>query len=124
MTFVTEVFGYELGTVGFTETYAREQGLDVVANITTTATRRRSFAGKTIHIKLVADCQSKSLVGAQLISEELVAGKIDRLAVAIAERIPVQTLAVIDTCYSPTVGSAYESTVMALDQLIPRLREK
>ena len=124
MTFVTEVFGYELGTVGFTETYAREQGLDVVANITTTATRRRSFAGKTIHIKLVADCQSKSLVGAQLISEELVAGKIDRLALAIAERIPVQRLAVIDTCYSPTVGSAYESTVMALDQLVPKLRKK
>jgi len=124
MTFVTEVFGYELGTVGFTETYAREQGLDVVSNITTTATRRRSFAGKTIHIKLVADCQSQSLIGAQLISEELVAGKIDRLAVAIAERIPLQTLAVIDTCYSPTVGSAYESTVMALDQLMPKLREK
>jgi len=53
-----------------------------------------------------------------------VAGKIDRLALAIAEKIPVQRLAVIDTCYSPTVGSAYESTVMALDQLIPKLREK
>jgi pyruvate/2-oxoglutarate dehydrogenase complex dihydrolipoamide dehydrogenase (E3) component len=124
MAFVTEVFGYELGTVGLTETYAREQGLDVVANITTTATRRRSFAGKTIHIKLIADRQSQSLIGAQLISEELVAGKIDRLALAIGERIPVQRLAVIDTCYSPTVGSAYESTVMALDQLIPKLREK
>jgi hypothetical protein len=95
-----------------------------VANITTTATRRRSFAGKTIHIKLVADRGSQSLIGAQLISEELVAGKIDRLALAIAEKIPVPKLAVIDTCYSPPVGSAYESTVMALDQLIPKLREK
>jgi len=121
MTFVTRVFNYEVGTVGFTEIYAREQGLNVVCNIMRTATRRRSFGGKPIHIKLVADPQTKSLVGAQIISEEMVAGKIDRLALAIALRVPVEQLALIDTCYSPPLGSAYESTVMALDQLIPKL---
>lgn len=123
MTFVTEIFDYEVGTAGFTETHAREQGWDVVCNITRTATRRRSYGGKLIHIKLIADNKTQSLVGAQIISEEMVAGKIDRLALAITEKIPVQQLAVIDTCYSPTVGSAYESTVMALDQLMPKLRE-
>lgn len=121
MTFVTRVFNYEVGTVGFTEIYAREQGLNVVSNIMRTATRRRSFGGKPIHIKLVADPQTKSLVGAQIISEEMVAGKIDRLALAIALRVPVEQLALIDTCYSPPLGSAYESTVMALDQLMPKL---
>jgi len=121
MPFVTEVFGYQVGTAGFTESYAREQGLDVVSHIMSTLTRRRSFGGKTIHIKLIANRKTKSLVGAQIISEELVAGKIDRLAVAIAEKIPVQSLALIDTCYSPTVGSAYESIVMALDGLMPKL---
>jgi NADH oxidase (H2O2-forming) len=121
MPFVTQVFNYEVGTVGFTETYAREQGLNVVCNIMRTATRRRSFGGKPIHIKLVADPQTKSLVGAQIISEEMVAGKIDRLALAIALKVPVEQLALIDTCYSPTLGSAYESTVMALDQLMPKL---
>jgi NADPH-dependent 2,4-dienoyl-CoA reductase/sulfur reductase-like enzyme len=121
MTFVTRVFNYEVGTVGFSETYAREQGLNIVSNIMRTATRRRLYGGKPIHIKLVADPQSKSLVGAQLISEEMVAGKIDRLALAIALRVPVEQLALIDTCYSPKLGSAYESTVMALDQLMPKL---
>jgi len=121
MPFVTQVFNYEVGTVGFTETYARKQGLNVVCNIMRTATRRRSFGGKPIHIKLVADPQTKSLVGAQIISEEMVAGKIDRLALAIALRVPVEQLALIDTGYSPTLGSAYESTVMALDQLMPKL---
>jgi len=121
LSFITEVFGYQVGTVGFTESYALEQGLDVVSNVMSTATRRRSFGGKPIHIKLVAERKSETLVGAQIISEELVAGKIDRLAVAIGERIPLQRLALTDTCYSPTVGSAYESIVMALDELIPRL---
>jgi len=121
MTFITEIFDYEVGTAGFTETYAREQGLDVVGNMMRTATRRRSYGGKPIHIKLIVDSKTQSLVGVQIISEEMVAGKIDRLALAIAEKIPVQQLALIDTCYSPTVGSAYESTVMAIDQLMAKL---
>ena len=89
-----------------------------------TATRRRSYGGKRIHIKLVADRKTQTLMGAQIISAEMVAGKLDRLALAIAERVPIPELALIDTCYFPTVGSAYESTVMALDQLMAKLREK
>jgi len=121
MPFVTEIFGCQVGTVGFTETQARERGLDIVSSITTTSTRRRLFGGKPIHIKLIADRRTRSLVGAQLIGEELVAGKIDRLAVAIAKKIPVDQLSVIDTCYSPTTGAGYEAIAMALDELEERL---
>jgi len=124
MPFITEVFGLEVGTVGFTETYAQEQGFDVVANITTTSTRRRAFGGKPIHIKLIADGKAQTLLGAQLISEELVAGKIDRLAVAIAERIPLQRLSLLDTCYSPTVGAGYEAVTMALNELMEKLASR
>ena len=78
--------------------------------------------GKQVSLfKLIADNKIQCLVGAQIISEEMVAGKIDRLALAIAEKIPVQRLALIDTSYSPTVGAAYESTVMAIDQLVAKL---
>jgi len=117
MPFVMEIFGSQVGTAGFTENHAREKGMDVLSSTMTTATRRRAFGGKTIHIKLVADRKTRALIGAQLISEELVAGKIDRMAVAIAERIPVDRLALSDTCYSPTVGTAYEPLIMALDEL-------
>ncbi|MEA3298413.1 MAG: FAD-dependent oxidoreductase, partial [Chloroflexota bacterium] len=124
MTFITDVFGYEVGAVGFTEASAKNLGFDIVSHVMRTATRRRSYGGKRIHIKLVADHKTEILVGAQIISPEMVAGKLDRLALAIAERVPLPELALIDTCYSPTVGSAYESTVMALDQLMAKLREK
>ncbi|MCD6230422.1 MAG: FAD-dependent oxidoreductase [Dehalococcoidia bacterium] len=124
MTFITDVFGYEVGAVGFTETSAKNLGFDIVSHVMRTATRRRSYGGKRIHIKLVADHKTQTLMGAQIISPEMVAGKLDRLALAIAERVPIPELALIDTCYSPTVGSAYESTVMALDQLMAKLREK
>ena len=121
MPFITEVFGYEVGTVGLTEAYARKQGFDVVSTVTTTSTRRRVFGGKPIHIKLIADRKAGNLIGAQLIGKELVAGKVDRLAVAIAERIPAHRLALIDTCYSPTTGAGYEAVTMALDELLEKL---
>lgn len=121
LAFVTEVYDYEIGTVGFTEEYLRRAGFDVISNVTVTATRRRPFGGKPIHVKLIADRSAQTLLGAQLISEELVAGKIDRLALAIAEKTPVQRLALIDTCYSPTVGAGYEAVTMALDELAERL---
>ncbi len=121
MPFVTEIFGYEVGTAGFTEAYARERGLDVVPSTTTTSTRRRAFGGKPIHIKLIADSKTETLIGAQVISEELVAGKIDRLALAIAERVPLRRLFLADTCYSPTVGAGYEAVTMALDELVTKL---
>jgi len=116
MPFTMEIFGYEVGTVGLTEAHAREQRFDVVSSITTTSTRRRVFGGKSIHIKLVADHKTQTLIGAQLVGEELVAGKIDRLALAIAERVTLQRLALIDPCYSPTTGAGYEAVTMAVDE--------
>jgi NADH oxidase (H2O2-forming) len=121
MTFVTEVYGCEVGTVGLTEDYAREQGFDVVTSTTTSSTRRRAFGGVPITIKLIADRTSRTLLGAQITSEEMVAGKIDRLAVAIAEKVPLQRLSLIDTCYSPTVGAGYEAVTMALDRLLEKV---
>jgi len=121
MPFITEIFGYQVGTVGFTETYAKERGLDIVSSTTTTSTRRRVLGGKPICIKLIADRGTRNLVEAQLIGEELVAGKIDRLAVAIAEKITVDQLSLADTCYSPTTGTGYEAVTMALDELEKKL---
>ncbi|MBN1374977.1 MAG: FAD-dependent oxidoreductase [Dehalococcoidia bacterium] len=122
MPFITECFGYQVGTVGFTEAKARERGLDVVSNITTSSTRRRLFGGKPIDIKLIADRKTRILVGAQLIGEELIAGKVDKLSVAVAMKIPVDQIPLIDTCYSPTTGAGYDALTMAMDELQGRLR--
>ena len=119
--FITEIFGYQVGTVGLTEEYALKRGLDIVCNITSTSTRRRVFGGKPMHIKLIADREKQILVGVQIIGEELVAGKVDRLAVAVAEKIPIGRLSLIDTCYSPTTGAGYEAVAMALDELAEKM---
>jgi len=43
------------------------------------------------------------LLGAQVISEETVSGTIDKLAIAIANKMQIQKLLQIDSCYSPHV---------------------
>jgi len=104
MTFVIEIFGHQIGTVGFTEKVARVKGLDVVSNTSTALTTRPGFGGKPLHYKLIADRKTRTLVGAQIISEERVGGIISGLAIAVAEKVPLHELAQLDTPYSPPVG--------------------
>ncbi len=103
MPFVTKVFGQQIGAVGFTEREARERGLDTVSVVVDTPRLRERFNGKPAHYKLVADVKRKTLVGAQIISEEIVSGTVDKLAVAIACKMPIIKLVQIDSSYSPHV---------------------
>jgi NADPH-dependent 2,4-dienoyl-CoA reductase/sulfur reductase-like enzyme len=103
MPFVTKVFGHQIGAVGFTEREAREKGLETVSIALDTPRLRERFNGRPAHYKLIADVETKTLVGAQVISEEIVSGTVDKLAVAIACRMPLAKLVQIDSCYSPHV---------------------
>ena len=104
MTFVIEVFGHQISTVGFTERLAREKGLEVVSTTISTPTTRPRYGGKTVHCKLIADREAQTLVGAQIISEEMIRGLINEISLAIAERVPLHRLSMLETPYSPAVG--------------------
>jgi len=104
MPFTIEVFGHQIGAVGFTEKVAREKGLDVVSSTISAPATRPRYGGKLFHYKLIADRTAGTLVGAQVISEETIRGVINEMAVAIAEKVTVQRLARLETSYSPAVG--------------------
>jgi NADPH-dependent 2,4-dienoyl-CoA reductase/sulfur reductase-like enzyme len=117
--FVTKVFGHQIGAVGFTEREAREKGLKAVSVVVNTPRLRERFKGRPAHYKLIADANEKILIGAQIISEEIVSGTIDKLAVAIACRIPLMKLVQIDSCYSPHVQE--DQIAVPLHRLIDKL---
>jgi pyruvate/2-oxoglutarate dehydrogenase complex dihydrolipoamide dehydrogenase (E3) component len=104
MTFIIEIFGHKVGTVGLTEKAAREEGLDVVSHTTTILSKRPRYGGKPICCKLIAERKTQNLVGTQVISEGPIRGAVDELALAVANKIPLPKLAQIDTSYSPAVG--------------------
>jgi len=119
MPFVTKVFGHQIGAVGLTEREAKERGVDVASVIVDTPWLRQRFDGKPAHYKLVADRSTKTLVGGQVVSEEIVSGTIDKLAVAIAAKIPLVKLVQVDSCYSPHVQE--DQIAVPIQRLIDEL---
>jgi len=119
MPFVTKVFGHQIGAVGFTEREAREKGLEADSVVVDTPRLRDRFNGRPAHYKLTADAKTKTLIGAQIISEEIVSGTVDKLAVAIACRLPLAKLVQIDSCYSPHVQE--DQIAAPLHRLIDKL---
>ncbi|MDD5038889.1 MAG: FAD-dependent oxidoreductase [Dehalococcoidales bacterium] len=119
MPFVTKIFGHQIGAVGFTEGEAKEKGLEAVSVTADTPRLRERFDGKPTHYKLIADAKTKTLIGAQIISEEIVSSTVDKLAVAIACKMPITKLVQIDSCYSPHVQE--DQIAVPLHRLIDKL---
>jgi len=119
MPFVTKIFDYQVGAVGFTEREAREKGIETISITVNTPYLREPRGGKPAWYKLIAEHKTQTLIGAQLISEEIVSGTIDKLAVAIANRVPLIKLVQIDSCYSPYVQE--DQIAVPIQRLIDEL---
>ena len=119
MPFITKIFDYQVGAVGFTEKEAREKGIETISTTVNTPYLREPRGGKPAWYKLIAEPKTQTLVGAQLISQEIVSGTIDKLAVAIVNRMPLVKLVQIDSCYSPHVQE--DQIAVPIQRLIDEL---
>jgi NADPH-dependent 2,4-dienoyl-CoA reductase/sulfur reductase-like enzyme len=119
MPFVTKVFSHQIGAVGLTEREVKESGVNVASVRVDTSWLRLRFDGKPAHYKLIADRNTKTLVGGQVVSEEIVSGTIDKLAVAIAAKMPLTKLVQIDSSYSPHVQE--DQIAVPIQRLIDEL---
>jgi NADPH-dependent 2,4-dienoyl-CoA reductase/sulfur reductase-like enzyme len=119
MPFVSKIFGHQIGAVGFTEREAREKELDAVSVTVDTPRLRERFNGRPARYKLTADGKTGTLIGAQIVSEEIVSGTVDKLAVAIASKMPLVKLVQIDSCYSPHVQE--DQLAVPIHRLIDKL---
>jgi len=119
MPFITKIFGHQIGAVGLTEKEARDKGLDAVSVTVDTPRLRERFNGRPARYKIIADGKTKTLIGTQIVSEEIVSGTVDKLAVAIASRMPLVKLVQIDSCYSPHVQE--DQLAVPMHRLIDKL---
>ncbi|PIP48180.1 MAG: hypothetical protein COS87_01520 [Chloroflexi bacterium CG07_land_8_20_14_0_80_45_17] len=119
MPFITKIFDHQVGAVGFTEREAQEKGIEITSTIVNTPYLREPRHGKPAWYKLIAERKTQTLIGAQLISEEIVSGTVDKLAVAIANKMPLIKLVQIDSCYSPYVQE--DQVAVPIQRLIDKL---
>jgi NADH oxidase (H2O2-forming) len=119
---VSRIFHIEVGAVGLTEFWAQRFGLDYVVGKITSKTKAAYYpGGLPIKIKIIIECESKQVIGAQIVGGEEVTQRINALSLAIQTHMTVYELAKADTCYAPSVCETWEPMVLAAEIAIRRL---
>lgn len=115
--FIIYLAGTFIGAVGLTEETARSlAGMKVKTVWHEGMSLPKYMGGTPVKIKIIYDAESNLLLGAQMISKANIASDLDRLSVAINEKIPLRRLAGIETIYTPASGWPYGPVAQALDK--------
>lgn len=101
---IATISGLQVGSVGVTSECARSNGLTLKAGRAIKYTRARFFpTRKLIIAKLLFEAASEKLIGAQLISEETVAERINELTQAIKAGVSATDLIMRERCFEPSI---------------------
>jgi len=118
-----KIFDLEIGRTGVTKRDAGENEIDIVVGKVKGTTKSSYFPGaKELRIKLIFNALNRRLIGAQVIAEEGVAGKIDLLAFAIAHNAEIMDLMKLKYCYTPPVTPSRNVIVSAAENALKKLR--
>ncbi len=117
--FAIQVGKFLIACTGYSESYAKKVGLDVITSTHEALTRHPALGGKPVYIKLIMGKASRCMVGGQIISQDnIVVGWVDKLVVAISEKIPCSKLSLIENPYTPAIDNPYNALTQAIDKLI------
>ncbi len=106
--------GLQVGSVGITTETARRFGIPVKSGISSRFTKARFFPDtKRIIAKLIFEASSERLIGAQIIAEETVAGRINELALGIREGITARDIWMRERCFDPSLAMVEDVLVDA-----------
>ena len=116
---VATISDFQVGTVGITTETAARFGMKVVSGKKEKPTRARFYQGrKTMAVKLLFDSYSERLVGAQLVSEEMVADRIDGLCNAIRKGVTAKELSRMEKSFDPCVSLHRDVMVDAAESAV------
>ena len=113
-TAISRVCEREVALSGLTEADAKDAGFDVVAVTIDTETRAGYMPESgPMWVKLVAEKGSGRLLGAQIVGAETAGKRIDVLALAIWNGMPVDELQWVDLSYAPPVSGVLDPVLVA-----------
>ncbi|WP_432995144.1 FAD-dependent oxidoreductase [Dactylosporangium sp. CA-233914] len=113
-TAVTKICANEVARTGLSTAEAEAAGFAVYSVVTESTTRAGYFPGaKKIKIKIIAECTSGRLLGAQIVGQEGAAKRIDALAVALWHRMTVEEMTSLDLSYAPPFAPVWDPVLIA-----------
>jgi len=113
-TATSKVCDIEVARTGLKESEAVEAGLRFVTDTSDSTTRAGYFPDtRPIKTKLVVECQSGRLLGAQIIGEEGAAKRIDVFATALWNQMSVAEMLNLDLSYAPPFAPVWDPVLIA-----------
>ena len=121
-TTVLKVFDLAVARTGLCSADAAEESMPVVSARIEAADRAAYYPGAAkIWVKLIAERESRKLVGAQVAGYGDASKRIDVAATAIMAGMRVDELAQLDLAYSPPYGSVWDPLLIAAQSVLRKL---
>ena len=118
---VADIADLLIGSVGITSEVASRNGMKIITGKATRPTKARYFpGGKPITVKLIFDAYTEKLIGAQIISEETVAERINELELAIKSGMTAMEICNTERCYDPSLELLKDVTINAVENALGR----
>jgi len=111
---VTKVFDLEIGRTGISEEEARKYGIETKSVLIKSKSRAGYYPGeKDLIVKLILRKNDNVIIGAQVIGQEGVWGRISLLSIAIANKFTPKQLIFSDLPYAPPFGPVWDPVIIA-----------
>jgi NADPH-dependent 2,4-dienoyl-CoA reductase/sulfur reductase-like enzyme len=121
-TSIVRLCGLGIGFTGLAPCEARAAGFEPVSERIDARDRPRYFRPRPITVELTADRRTRRLLGATVIGEHEVAGRINTVAAALTGRLTVDDFSQLDLAYAPPFAPVWDPLLVAAQQLIRRLQ--
>ncbi|MCG3108536.1 Coenzyme A disulfide reductase [Metallosphaera sp. J1] len=116
---ITKFHDMFIGKVGLNESEARDAGFKPVSATIRSKTRARYYPGaKDIYVKLIADENSKRILGGQIVGGEEVLGRLDAISVALMKGFTVEEMFFAEMGYLPAISQVWDPLTVAARQLL------
>lgn len=120
-TSIVRICGLGVAFTGVSAAEARANGFDPASAKIVGRDRAGYFRGRPTTVELVADRRTRRLLGATILGELEVAGRVNVVAAALAARMTADDFAQLDLAYAPPFAPVWDPLLIAVQQLLKQL---
>jgi NADPH-dependent 2,4-dienoyl-CoA reductase/sulfur reductase-like enzyme len=120
-TSIVRVAGMAVAMTGLSVQQARRDGFSPVEALIESREKPKYFHGRKTSVQLVADRNSRRLLGGVVLGEQTAAGRVNVIAAALTARMKADELAGLDLAYAPPYASVSDPLLVAAQQLLKAL---
>ncbi len=121
-TAVFKVFDLQVARTGLNKQEALDNGFDPVEVVIKSRTKAHAHPGSdAIYVHMIGDRKTGRILGTQMVGYDGAAHRINSVAVALHQKMTVQSYSQCDMAYSPPFGPVWDPTLTAANQLLKKL---